>query len=121
MKVITHYEAEDGTVWKTEAEARERDEGLARGIKFCDDFIHNSFGLTYASYLVVPRSILQSMPGGWQQKLIALMNEMNSRLPYEDEMDESGRSYSVICKRGGKRAEDRYQQYRHVIWTPEDF
>lgn len=37
--------------------------------------IHEYFALSYASYLVLPRSILQSMPVEWQQKFVGLLGE----------------------------------------------
>lgn len=121
MKPVTHYEAEDGSVWDTEAEALERDAGLAQGVSFCDDPIHNAFGLTYASYLVIPRSILQAMPVGWQQQAVKLLEQIESLLPYEREMWADGRSYTVSCRKNKAKVDDPYRQYRHSRWTPEDF
>lgn len=43
---------------------------------FCKDDVHSFFGLTYASYLAVPRSVLQSMPADWQHQFSALMDKM---------------------------------------------
>lgn len=84
--------------------------------------IHYAFGLSYASYLVVPRSILQEMPGEWQEKFVALMRELNDRLPWEDEMDDRGVHYTVGCRdEKGRMAHDPYRQYRHSHWGPEDF
>lgn len=37
--------------------------------------IHEWFELSYASYLVLPRSILQSLPVEWQEKFVNLLNE----------------------------------------------
>lgn len=45
--------------------------------------VNEMFGLTYASYYVVPRVVLQSMPVEWQKKFVALVKEMNSRIPWE--------------------------------------
>lgn len=42
--------------------------------------VHEFFGLTYASYLVVPRSVLQSMPPEWQEKLVSLLKEAEARM-----------------------------------------
>lgn len=39
--------------------------------------IHNEFELSYAQYLVVPRSALQSMPAGWQARFVEMMRELN--------------------------------------------
>lgn len=38
--------------------------------------IHGFFGLTYANYLVLHRSILQSMPPAWQREFVALLEEL---------------------------------------------
>ena len=45
-----------------------------------DDYIHNWFGLSYANYLVLPRSILQSMDAEWQKKLVNLLNELEDKI-----------------------------------------
>lgn len=42
-----------------------------------DEAIHRWFGLSYSSYLVVPRTMLQSMPGAWQVAFVDLLDEMN--------------------------------------------
>lgn len=42
--------------------------------------LHLYFGLSYANYLVVPRSILQSMPDEWQGKCATLLEEMQGKL-----------------------------------------
>ena len=75
-----------------------------------DDYIHNWFGLTYANYLVLPRSILQSMDAEWQKKLVNLLNEL------EDKMNEEGLQdmpdYSVDAKNSdGKYTKDPYRYY----------
>ena len=75
-----------------------------------DDYIHNWFGLTYANYLVLPRSILQSMDAEWQKKMVNLLNEM------EDKMREEGLeftpNYSVNAKdSNGKYIKDPYRYY----------
>ena len=75
-----------------------------------DDYIHNWFGLTYANYLVLPRSILQSMDAEWQKKMVNLLNEM------EDKMREEGLeftpNYSVnATDSNGKYIKDPYRYY----------
>lgn len=37
--------------------------------------VHAFFGLSYSSYLVLPRTLLQSMPHEWQARLVALLEE----------------------------------------------
>jgi hypothetical protein len=39
------------------------------------DTIHHFFGLSYCSYLVLPRVLLQSMPDEWQARFVAVMRE----------------------------------------------
>lgn len=39
----------------------------------CPADIHTYMGLSYASYLVFPRTLLQSMPEEWQQQFVALL------------------------------------------------
>lgn len=40
--------------------------------------VHGWFGLSYASYLVVNRSLLQSMPDEWQRRFVACLEELNA-------------------------------------------
>ena len=39
--------------------------------------VHAWFGLTYANYLVLNRSLLQSMPIGWQRRFVACLRELD--------------------------------------------
>lgn len=39
--------------------------------------IHEWFGLTYANYLCIPRSVLQSMPDEWQERFVGCLREMD--------------------------------------------
>ena len=72
--------------------------------------IHAWFGLTYASYLVVPRSVLQEMPVEWQEKLVALMEELQDSVDQEKVDD----NYTVSLRRpDGRFAKDPLCQYRH--------
>lgn len=43
--------------------------------------IHSFFGLSYASYLVLPRTILQSLPQEIQFKLVTVLKEIDDRTP----------------------------------------
>jgi len=42
------------------------------------------FNLTYAAYLVLPRLWLETMPIEWQQKFVALLNEIPDTLEIDD-------------------------------------
>lgn len=75
-----------------------------------DDYIHNWFGLTYANYLVLPRSILQSMDTEWQKKMVDLLNEMEEKM--REEGLENTPDYSVNAKDfNGKYIKDPYRYY----------
>lgn len=39
--------------------------------------IHGWFGLTYANYLCLPRSVLQSMPEEWQHRFVTCLEELD--------------------------------------------
>lgn len=39
--------------------------------------IHNWFALSYAQYLTIPRSVLQSMPVKWQGRFVNCLNELD--------------------------------------------
>ena len=59
--------------------------------------IHSWFELTYANYLAIPRSVLQSMPQEWQKKFVLLMDELDETIDWRREglviqrKDERGR------------------------------
>jgi hypothetical protein len=42
------------------------------------DHIHKYFGLSYCNYLVLPRTLLQSMPADWQQQFVAALDELGA-------------------------------------------
>lgn len=46
--------------------------------------IHLWFSLTYANYLIVPRSVLQSMPDEWQARFVGLLREMEEAFGHLD-------------------------------------
>ncbi len=40
------------------------------------DHVHDWFSLSYSSFAVLPRSIMQSMPDWWQARFVELMNDL---------------------------------------------
>lgn len=73
--------------------------------------VHAQFGLSYASYLVWPRSLMQEMPADWQHRFAQLAEEIDStfRAPL------SGR-YEVITRDGrGRFMGDPLHNYRHGL------
>ncbi len=77
---------------------------------YYDGPVWQAFGLTYAAYYVVPRRALQSMPHKWQERFVALVNEMHATLPSEA-LDGH---YTVTLKVAGKFAKDPMADYRHT-------
>lgn len=49
------------------------------------DAIHNWFELTYAQYLTIPRSVLQSMPGAWQERFVRCLQELDEHIDWRPE------------------------------------
>jgi hypothetical protein len=71
------------------------------------DAIHNWFGLSYAKYLVVQRSILQSMPDDWQARFVACLKELDEAMPRD-----TPARYSVQARDwGGRIVHDKYRDY----------
>lgn len=68
--------------------------------------IHGWFNLTYANYLVLPRSVLQSMPPEWQSSFVALLKELEAAYGGLEWPD-----YSVNARRGGRFVKDPIPHY----------
>ncbi len=72
--------------------------------------IHNWFGLTYASYLVLPRVLMQEMPSEWQAKMVVLLNEAQEAWEHDD-------NYTVYLRdKNGKFKEDPLRKYKYPDW-----
>jgi hypothetical protein len=70
------------------------------------DAVHGWFGLSYASYLALPRSILQNMPDSWQNRFVACLNELSDMVNFDD-------NYSVNLRdKKGRFIKDPLAQYR---------
>ena len=72
--------------------------------------IHQYFGLSYASYLVLPRSALQSMPAEWQTRFVGMLTELHSEWAGPPE----GTMYDVALiddTIGGGRLHDNLSNY----------
>lgn len=72
--------------------------------------VNVAFGLSYASYLVYPRTILEAMPHDWQKKLVALLDELHDTFKgYEPPG-----GYTVLAKDERHRfTTDPFRDYRH--------
>jgi hypothetical protein len=76
---------------------------------FCAEDVHGAFGLSYASYLVVRRSLLQEMPAEWQHRLVELMDQFHEAFP------EGDAEFAVFLRDPATRrfARDCLRDYRH--------
>jgi len=83
------------------------------------DGIHEYFNLTYASYLVLPRTVLQSMPDTWQADFVEMLEKIPRTLDYT-EVD----NYRVMATDAkGKFVKDdlaNYQRGRRKLPTKTD-
>jgi hypothetical protein len=52
-----------------------------------DGAVHLWFGLTYANYQVLPRTLLQSMPLEWQDRFVACLEELQEAFWHVDQAD----------------------------------
>lgn len=68
--------------------------------------VHAWFGLTYSSYLVVQRSILQSMPLEWQQRFVRCLEEMQDVAP-----DDVPTNFWIRAHDGKAFQRDPYSNY----------
>jgi hypothetical protein len=82
-----------------------------------DADVHGWFELSYAKYLTIPRSILQSMPVEWQKRFVACLQELDDALPWRPA---EGRYWVQLKDASGRYVEDPFDEYRHApIWTAE--
>lgn len=73
-----------------------------------DNPVHDYFGLSYANYYVVPRSLLQSMPAEWQHRFVDCLDEMEDL--YSNQMTAR---YSVRARDdSGKFIQDPLSDYQ---------
>ncbi len=81
--------------------------------------IHDYFELTYASYLVLPRSVLQSAPVEWQEKFVEMLEELGVYFP---QVPHRGVYKVYLVDKKGKFIHDPYQDYergRRVVTLQE--
>lgn len=75
-----------------------------------DEPVHLWFNLTYASYLVLPRTALQSMPLDWQRRFVECLEELDA-LVGEDIPGEG--TYQVYLRNSrGRFIEDPLRDYQ---------
>jgi hypothetical protein len=67
------------------------------------------FSLSYSSYLVLPRILLEAMPKKWQLKFIKLLQELEDTVELPDTYTSK---YCVRYREKGKFARDPLSDYR---------
>ena len=73
-----------------------------------DGSIHIHFGLSYANYMVLPRTLLQSMPEEWQEQFVRLLDEAEEAFAHVPQPA----SYDVRCRdERGRFIEDPVPYY----------
>lgn len=71
--------------------------------------VHAWFGLTYAQYATIPRSILEAMPHEWQERFVACMEQLDETFDWRPS---EGRYWCRLKDANGRFVEDPLQEYR---------
>lgn len=84
--------------------------------------VHDWFGLSYAQYLTVPRSVLQSMPPDWQREFASLLDRLDEVFDWRPR---NARYWVSLRGRDGKYlpiSRDPFMDYERGRrrWTPEE-
>lgn len=70
--------------------------------------VHHWFSLSYAQYLTIPRSVLQSMPVEWQRRFVACLDELDDTIDWRPKEG----CYWVTLKNGrGRYVHDEFGDY----------
>ncbi len=72
--------------------------------------IHTWFELTYAQFLTVPRLVMQNMPLEWQEKMAALLDEMDETFDWRPK---EGRYWVKLRDANGRFWHAPLEDYRH--------
>jgi hypothetical protein len=70
--------------------------------------INDWFELSYSQFLTVPRLVMQSMPLEWQEKMAALLQEMDDTFDWRPE----GRYWVKLKDANGRYCEAPLNDYR---------
>lgn len=81
-----------------------------------DEPIHEWFELSYAQYLTIPRTVLQSMPTEWQRNFVDLLKKLDGTINWRPD----GKTYWVQLKDNetGEYCHDEladYQRGRRIL------
>jgi len=84
---------------------------------YSDDPIHVWFELSYAQYLTIPRSVLQSMSYEWQKAFVKCLEELDESFNWRPE---EGRYWVRLKDANGKFVHDSLMDYRHRTLKTKD-
>lgn len=73
-----------------------------------DEPIHEWFELSYAQYLTIPRSVLQSMPVEWQHRFVQCLEELDETIDWRPT---DGQYWCYLKDRDGNLLEDSLADY----------
>jgi len=73
------------------------------------DRVHSWFELSYAQYLTIPRSVLQSMPDEWQDRFVKCLEELDNTIDWRPK---SGRYWVQLKDGRGRYVEDPFMDYQ---------
>ncbi len=79
--------------------------------------VHAWFELSYASYLTVPRAVLQSMPYSWQRRFVQCLREMDRAIEWRPP---SGLRYRVMLFKVDEAAEGEDPYWIEEMSDPLD-
>lgn len=83
--------------------------------KWIESPIHVFFELSYSSYLVIPRTLLEGMPEDWQHKFVSLLQDMEK--VYDN--DKIRDTYNVhLMDAESKVIQDCFADYRRPPKLP---
>lgn len=77
--------------------------------------VHGWFGLSYSNYLVLPRTLMQSMPAAWQGRIVALLEEMQAAYAHIEHP-----SYEVRAGSWAYPNELSVEQLKALGWSRND-
>lgn len=72
--------------------------------------LHAWFELSYAQYLTIPRSVLQSMPIEWQERFARCLYELDAKFDWRPP---EGRYWCRLKDSHGHFVHDPLMEYRH--------
>lgn len=78
--------------------------------------IHEWFELSYANYLVLPRTLLQSMPAEWQLRMVSCLEELHTAFRHVPQAE----AYEVTAGKEFTLADLSDRQLEYLGYARED-